>query len=175
MNDLFGGQDLPHFSSQEVRRSAKTDFRTSRAPIVKVRKCGAALLGPRSPEKCGKLSAPAHLTTGTRRQERNCGLREQQHSLQNEIELLEAELAGARATQEPFQRAFDRAHAELATLHEKRQHGAHITKPKMLAAYDKRVLAGHAWNPHKSKVRDLTMALKTYRQELKAVNQEIGI
>jgi len=175
MNDLFGGQDLPNFSPQEVRRSSENASRTSRVPIVKVRKFGAELSVPRSTEKFGKLSEPANLTIGTRHSGKKFGLREQQHSLQNEIEKLEAECAHARAAQEPYQRAFSQAHSELELLHRRRQRGLQITKSAMLEAYDMRVAAGHAWHPHKTKLRDITSALKTYRQELKAVNQEIGI
>lgn len=175
MNDLFAGHGFSGVLPKELRRTSENAFRSSRVPIVKVRKSGAGVSVPRSTENSGKVSGPANLTTGTRHPGKKSGLREEQRILQNEIEVLEAELARAREAQEPFKQAFDSAHYDLALLHEKRAGGSGISKPLMLASYDRRVVAGHAWHPYKIKVRDLTTALKTYRQELKAVNQEIGI
>lgn len=100
-------------------------------------------------------------------------LREQRSSLEKEIEAAEGEFSAANEAQQPFKAAFLCAHAELVRLHGVRQ-VERIGKDVMLAAYDRRMFAGHDGHPYRTEADDLARWLKRLRDELKAVNAEIG-
>lgn len=83
-------------------------------------------------------------------------------------------MASIRMVEEPYRLTFASAHAHLVHLHALRDSGEPIAKPMLFAAYDERVLAGHAWHPYRSQADDLAGWLKRLREDLKAVNKEIG-
>ncbi len=105
---------------------------------------------------------------------RLAGLRDQRLRLEREVEEAEALLAVANADQAPYAEVFHLTDATLRQLHADRKAGGVISKIDMLAAYDARMEAGHAWNPFRAKAQELAGWLKALRHELKAVNQEIG-
>lgn len=101
-------------------------------------------------------------------------LHTQRHSLENEIEDLEERLVTANERQEPYRSEFFRCHEQLQELHGTRNGGELVSKPTMLAAYDRRMEAGHAWHPHREAAQTIERQLKGVRERLRAVNQEIG-
>lgn len=108
-------------------------------------------------------------TSGFRTPPENSGLLAERRRLEKEIEAGEAELAVAHEQQAPYAAAFWSAHARLVEAHQR-----DVDKPLRLLAYDARVLAGHAWHPFRAKAQDIGRWLKLLRDELRAVNREIG-
>jgi hypothetical protein len=93
--------------------------------------------------------------------------------LRIEIEKAEVIRATAESVQAPFHKAFSHAHAGLELLWLARRNGTLVHKQQMLRAYDARVAAGHAWNPHRTNLRDAERWLKALRSELTNINMEL--
>lgn len=84
-------------------------------------------------------------------------------------ELLEAEEADG-----PFRRAFWEAHSVLAATYATQLKIGPHDKAELFAAYDARMLAGHAWNPHKQRLRDAERWHKAVLAELRYVNEALS-
>lgn len=179
---------------EEVRRSSGKGYRTSPNPKEEVRKFGSpkkfarssnffgavpeATELPNSNFRVAKSSADQKRTGKPKRsieKETDFGLLKERRKLWQLIERAETEYAQANAAQQPFKQAFDDATLEVQRLHRLRRGGATVQKTTMLDAYDWRVVTGHEWHPHRSKAEDLARYLKSLREELKAVNREIGV
>lgn len=68
----------------------------------------------------------------------------------------------AQWEQDPFERAFKAAHGFLMAL----PHRPTTSKAERLAAYDARMAAGHAWHPHRTRLREATRWLKAIKEEM---------
>lgn len=171
--DLFSSR-LTTKTPEETRRTPEKDFRGSQIPKVEPRNPGSRESRGRTPETPGDL--PGNRVRlqdlGTRRRTPN--LLEERKRLENEVEQAEAEFARANNVQEPYRAAFNAAHERLVMLHDTRRSGRSISKPLMLGAYDARMIAGHEWHPFRSRANDLGQWLKRLREDLRAVNKEIG-
>jgi hypothetical protein len=64
--------------------------------------------------------------------------------------------------QDPFERAFKAAHACLSALPPRTVVG----KSTRLAAYDARMKAGHAWHPHRTRLREATRWIKAIKEDM---------
>jgi hypothetical protein len=101
-------------------------------------------------------------------------LRTRQKNLENEIEVLEADRPTFARLDEAGRLAFQDAHEALLMLHQRRNAGASISKETMMAGYDRRMNAGHAWHPHRKRLKDIDLELVGVREELKLVNWLLG-
>lgn len=97
-------------------------------------------------------------------------------SLKEQAEVLYADLLAARslvlqraASATPYENAFQEAHAALLNANR-----ASLTKPQLFALYDARMHAGHAWNPHRKRLKDAQAWGKAIMSDLQAINQAIG-
>jgi hypothetical protein len=174
MSDLFDyGLKSPE-PWEEPRTTLKIFRGSTRGTIVKTRNPGDRESQAKKP---GDPRAPVNGSGFTRAPvpgDKIAGLLEQRSHLENEIEIAVVELAQANAQQQPYSAVFYAADNALRSLHDRREQGCLISKQQMLAAYDRRVAAGHAWNPSKQKFERVQRWLRDLRKELKWVNKEIG-
>jgi len=82
--------------------------------------------------------------------------------LQIDLLIATRERDRAQWEQDPFERAFRVAHRALAELPPRPVVG----KAARLAAYDARMKAGHAWHPHRSRLREANRWVKAIREEM---------
>jgi hypothetical protein len=68
----------------------------------------------------------------------------------------------AQWEQGPFERAFKAAHAALSALPPR----SVVGKEARLAAYDARLRAGHAWHPHRTRLREANRWIKAINEEM---------
>nr|WP_321986167.1 hypothetical protein [uncultured Lichenicoccus sp.] len=101
-------------------------------------------------------------------------LRSRAERLASDLVEAHAEVAQAKTIQGPYERAFRDAHDDLVLLHLRRACGEAISKPALFAAYDKRMVLGHQWNPHRQRLNDAERWRKAIFDELRQVNAEIG-
>jgi hypothetical protein len=120
---------------------------------------------PRSPRKSDGF--PFSLYGGFRRSPRD--LRAEAERLANEIDQAETESAALCAIQDPFKDAFWHAHNALEVTLQ-----TSVDRQMRLAAYDRRMIAGHQWYPHREPYKAVLRLLKALRTELKTINSEIG-
>lgn len=79
-------------------------------------------------------------------------------------EQIEAEVADA-----PHRVAFHEAHAALAAIY-----ATTTDRAELFAAYDARMAAGHAWNPHRARLRDAERWHRAILAELRYVNEALA-
>ena len=82
-----------------------------------------------------------------------------------------AEISQARDHAAPFERAFWNAHRDLesATMGK-----SALTKDELLACYDRRLEAGHAWWPYRRRLDAATDWLKELQKEIKECDRLLG-
>lgn len=78
----------------------------------------------------------------------------------------EAERDAAWAAYQPYKEAFDEATFALQALHQRRAAGEAIGKPTVLAAFDRRLQAGHAGYPFKRRAEAAGRWVKELWKEL---------
>ena len=80
------------------------------------------------------------------------------------IDLIDAtyQRDAAQWEQGPFERAFKAAHAALSALPPR----SVVGKDARLAAYDARLRAGHAWHPHRTRLREANRWIKAINEEM---------
>jgi hypothetical protein len=105
---------------------------------------------------------------------RYASLQTRRAALEQEVYHLEAAFAEAHAAQQPFAHRYQDACAALADLLDDRAQGVVVSKAELLAAYDARLAAGHAWQPSRAIANDLGRRLAEARRELQAIIEEIG-
>jgi hypothetical protein len=83
-------------------------------------------------------------------------------------------IASAQMEAAPFETAFHAATAALLNLHARRKAGLTVSKATMLAAYDVRVEAGHAWNTPRNRLKEAQGWHKRIKISLLEINAELG-
>ena len=101
------------------------------------------------------------------------GIREALALLYGQAEDTRHQVDVAAAMQDPFESAFRAADATLRHMHQRRDVGADIARADMFAAYDRRMWAGHAWHPHRERLRDMNRWLKAIQKEITEMNVEL--
>ena len=79
-----------------------------------------------------------------------------------DLALATREWADAQHAQDPFEIAFREAHRVLRELPPQPV----TSKADRLAAYDARLAAGHAWNPHRARLRDANRWIAAIQEEI---------
>jgi hypothetical protein len=116
---------------------------------------------------------PASAVVRNRADQNSETLLEQRRRLENDMEIARGDVARWGVVQQPLREAFQRADAALRQLHQTRQAGGFVSKQTMLEAYDRRMEAGHAWDPSRSQHRDALRWLEAVREELHHINHQI--
>lgn len=171
--DLFA-PEIPGVPPVEPRRTPKKGFRGSQSPKVEPRNPGSRESRGKTPETPGYLPGSGGSLQDIRTRRRLPDLISERKRLEKEIEGARDEYERAHLAQQPYQLAFRSAHQRLEGLHADRKAGASISQPLLLAAYDCRVAAGHAWHPFRVVADDLARWVRRLREDLVAVNKEIG-
>ena len=83
--------------------------------------------------------------------------------LRSDLEIARHERMVAQWSSDPHEAAFRAAHDRLASLPPR----PGTSKATRLGAYDARMRAGHAWHPHRTRVRDATRWIEAIEKELK--------
>lgn len=83
--------------------------------------------------------------------------------LRSDLETARHERMVAQWLSDPREATFRAAHDRLASLPSR----PGVSKTVRLAAYDARMRAGHAWHPHRLKVREAIRWIEAIEKELK--------
>ena len=82
-------------------------------------------------------------------------------------------IAATRPANDQHEKAFRQAHDDLAETYEMHARGT-LTKEALFAAYDRRLLAGHAWHPHREAYRTAKAWFDAIQEEIELANLELG-
>lgn len=171
MSNLF--VDIPDFRTSTPENSGelrKTSGLLPESLKGKGNSGSAGLPLPSPPEKSGRSSFPQAKGFGQAGPET---LREKRNSLLLQVEEANRLIDGIVPDNERLKRHFYQTSDVLLKLHASRNDGVSINKTKMLAAYDRRVEAGHAWNPVRAKLREAERWKKEVLAEVAEINKQM--
>lgn len=173
MNDLFG-EPTP-----TTRNPRKPMHAWVGVPIVNPRTGAVPQLGGGTTQSgAGVDYAPKHRahprTQDQDKAARISSLQKEKAALLERLAEASAETVRAEAAAAPYEAAFQSAHDRLVQLTANRRAGARYPKDEVLAAYDARMLAGHAWHPHRNRFQEAKRWKAAIVTELQNINAALG-